>query len=184
MTCNPLNLPIESYLFNLFFFITIFFHYHDLFSLTQSYFIITIFFITIFFNYHNLFQLSQSFSIITIFFHYHNLFQLSQSFLSQSFFLFFYNLYIENLFVRTYFCLWESFFFFFMISCKNLFFINLLQHFATTSEHKVKILKAITLTYFFVRAYLFSSFFYHSKSIFIYVHSFWSVRIENLLQHE
>ena len=105
MTCNPLNLPIESYLFNLFFFIRIFFHYHNLFSLTQSYFIITIFFITIFFNYHNLFQLSQSFSIITIFFHYHNLFQLSQSFLSQSFFHFFYNLYIENLFVRTYFCL-------------------------------------------------------------------------------
>ena len=56
---------------------------------------------------------------------------------------------IVNLFVRTYFYLSESFFF--MIHCKNPFFINLLQHFAITSKHKLKIWillqEAITLTY-------------------------------------
>ena len=37
---------------------------------------------------------------------------------------------------------------FLMISFKNLFFINLLQYFATTLKHKLKILKVIiTLTY-------------------------------------
>ena len=57
---------------------------------------------------------------------------------------------IENLFVHIHFYLWESFF---HVSCKNLFFfVNLLQYFAVTSKHKLKILilleKAITVTYF------------------------------------
>ena len=57
------------------------------------------------------------------------------------------NVPIKNLFVRTYFCLWESFFF--MISCKT-FFINLLQYFTTASKNKLKILKAITLPIFYL----------------------------------
>ena len=39
---------------------------------------------------------------------------------------------------------------FFIISCKNLFFVNLLQYFPTTSKHKLKILRVIiTFTYSF-----------------------------------
>ena len=56
------------------FWITIFFNYHDLFSI-----------ITTFFNYHVLFQLLQSFSIIMAFFQLSRS-SLLQSFLSKSFF--------------------------------------------------------------------------------------------------
>ena len=57
--------------------ITIFFNYHNPFSITTIFFI-TIFFITVVFNYYKLFQLSHN-----LFYHYpfcHNLYQLSQSF--------------------------------------------------------------------------------------------------------
>ena len=80
---------------------------------------------------------------------------------------------IENLFIRTYFYLWESFFF--IISCKNLFFINPLQYFAITSKHKLKILillqKAITLTYFLsVRTYSHHFFIIQNLFSFVCIH--------------
>ena len=70
------------------------------------------------------------------------------------------NLPMENLFVRTYFYLWSS------VRISS-FYENLLNLFL-----------------FFICAHLFSSSFYHSKSILIYMHSSWSVRIENLREHK
>ena len=93
------------------------------------------------------------------------------------------NLPMKNLFVRTYFCLWESFFF--MISCKT-FFINLLQYFTTASKNKLKILKAITFTYF-LSVFTYSHLLFVIQSLFSFVciyQSKWSLRIENLLQHK
>ena len=76
---------------------------------------------------------------------------------------------IENLFVRTYFYLWESFFSWSLV--KIFFFIKLSQYFALTSKHKPKILilleKAITILS--VRTY--------SHLLFIIQNLFWFVCI-------